>query len=100
VPSARKLDRPSYDEMIEMAGLGSGIIRIRSVRFAMRCGVPLRARSSLGTQRGTRVVRREDVMERWAVSGVTYSRDEAEIAVRALHDAFVDAGAANPVPER
>ncbi len=86
VPEARKLDRISYDEMIEMASLGAKVLQIRAVRFAMRYGVPLHVRSSFKPDEGTRVVREEEVMERLVVSGVTYNRDEAKIRVRGLKD--------------
>ncbi len=86
VPGARKLGRISYDEMIEMAGLGAKVLQIRAVRFAMRYGVPLHVRSSFKPDEGTRVVREEEVMERLVVSGVTYNRDEAKIRVRGLKD--------------
>jgi aspartate kinase len=77
VAAARKLDRISYDEMIEMASLGAGVLQIRSVRFAMRYGVPLHVRSSFGDGEGTWVVPEEEVMERLVVSGVTYNRNVA-----------------------
>jgi aspartate kinase len=86
VPTARKLDRISYDEMIEMASLGAKVLQIRAVRFAMRYGVPLHVRSSFKSDDGTRVGREEEVMERLVVSGVTYNRDEAKIRMRGLKD--------------
>jgi aspartate kinase len=86
VPSARKLERISYDEMIELASLGAKVLQTRSARFAMRYGVPLHVRSSFHGGDGTRVVREEEVMERLVVSGVTYNRDEAKIRVRGVKD--------------
>jgi aspartate kinase len=86
VPAARKLDRISYDEMIEMASLGAKVLQIRSVRFAMRYGVPLHVRSSFNTNEGTWVVTEEEIMEGLFVSGVTYNRDEAKIRVRGVKD--------------
>ncbi len=86
VPAARKLDRISYDEMIEMASLGAKVLQIRSVRFAMRYRVPLHVRSSFETVPGTWVVPEEEVMEELVVSGVTYNRDEAKIRVRGVKD--------------
>jgi aspartate kinase len=86
VPQARKLDRVSYDEMIEMASLGAKVLQIRSVRFAMRYGVPLHVRSSIKSDEGTWVVREEESMEGLVVSGVTYNRDEAKIRVRGVRD--------------
>ena len=86
VPAARKLDRISYDEMIEMASLGAKVLQIRSVRFAMRYGVPLHVRSSFKSDEGTWVVTEEEIMEGLFVSGVTYNRDEAKIRVRGVKD--------------
>ena len=86
VPTARKLDRISYGEMIEMASLGAKVLQIRSVRFAMRYRVPIHVRCSFKSDEGTWVVPEEEVMERLAVSGVTYNRDEAKIRVRRVKD--------------
>jgi aspartate kinase len=86
VPNARKLDRISFDEMIELASLGAKVLQIRSVLFAMRYGVPLHVRSSFEKTEGTWVVAEEEVMERLVVSGVTYNRKEAKIRVRGVKD--------------
>jgi aspartate kinase len=86
VAGAYKLDRISYDEMIELSSLGAKVLQTRSARFAMRYGVPLHVRSSYDEQEGTWVVREEEVMERLVVSGVTYNRDEAKIRVRGVKD--------------
>ncbi len=86
VPGARKLDRISYDEMIELSSLGAKVLQIRSARFAMRYGVPIHVRSSFEEAEGTWVVAEEEVMERLVVSGVTYNRNEAKIRVRGVKD--------------
>ena len=86
VPAARKLDRISHDEMLEMASLGAKVLQIRAVKFAMHYGVPLHVRSSFDTSEGTWVVPEEDVMEALVVSGVTYNRNEAKIRVRGVKD--------------
>jgi aspartate kinase len=86
VPSARKLDRISYDEMLELSSLGAKVLQIRSAGFAMRYGVPLHVRSSFDDSEGTWVVGEEEVMERLVVSGVTYNRNEAKIRVRGVKD--------------
>jgi aspartate kinase len=86
VPAARKLDRISYDEMIEMASLGAKVLQIRSVQFAMRYRVPLHVRSSFKLDEGTWVVPQEEVMESLFVSGVTYNRNEAKVRVRGVED--------------
>ncbi len=84
--SARKLDRISFEEMIEMASAGAKVLQIRAVKFAMHYGLPLHVRSSFEDEEGTWVTREDDVMERLVVSGVTYNRDEAKIRVHALRD--------------
>jgi aspartate kinase len=86
VSSARKLERISFDEMIEMASLGAKVLQIRSVRFAMRYGVPIHVRSSFHEGEGTWVVPEEEVMEGLVVSGVTYNRNEAKIRMRGVKD--------------
>ena len=86
VPNARKLDRISFDEMIELSSLGAKVLQTRSARFAMRYGVPLHVRSSFDEGEGTWVVAEEEVMERLVVSGVTYNRNEAKIRVRGVKD--------------
>lgn len=86
VPGARKLDRVSYDEMLELASLGAKVLQIRSVKFAMDFRVPLHVRSSFHDGEGTWVTPEEDVMERLVVSGVTYNNDEAKIRVKGVKD--------------
>ena len=86
VPTARKLDRISFDEMLEMASLGAKVLQVRSVKFAKRYGVPIHVRSSFEEGEGTWVTREEDVMERLVVSGVTFNRNEAKITLRSVKD--------------
>jgi aspartate kinase len=86
VPRARKLDRVSYDEMLEMASLGAKVLQIRSVKFGKRYGVPIHVRSTFSDEEGTWVVPESEVMERLVVSGVTYNRNEAEIRVFGVRD--------------
>jgi aspartate kinase len=86
VPAARKLDRVSFEEMLEMASLGAKVLQIRSVKFASQYGIPLHVRSSFHEGEGTWVVREEDVMERLVVSGVTYNRNESKIRVSGVKD--------------
>jgi aspartate kinase len=93
VPGAQKLDRISYDEMLELASLGSKVLQIRSVKFAMQYGMPIHVRSSFHDAEGTWVTREEDVMERLVVSGVTYNRNEAKIRVGGVKDTPGMAGA-------
>ncbi|OGP82213.1 MAG: aspartate kinase [Deltaproteobacteria bacterium RBG_13_65_10] len=86
VPTARKLDRVSYDEMLEMASLGAKVLQTRSVLFAKKYNVPIHVRSSFNESEGTLVTREEDIMEALVVSGVTYNRDEAKITVVGVPD--------------
>jgi len=86
VPAARKLDRISFEEMLEMASLGAKALQIRSVKFAMHYGIPIHVRSSFHDGEGTWVVREEDVMERLVVSGVTYNRSETKVRVSGVKD--------------
>ena len=85
-PHARKLERISYDEMLELASLGAKVLQIRSVEFAKRYGVPLHVRSTFTDTEGTRVVEEEASMEDVLVSGVTYDRDEAKITLVRVPD--------------
>jgi aspartate kinase len=86
VSGARKLARVSYEEMLELASLGAKVLQIRSVKFAMRYGIPIHVRSSFTQDEGTWVVREEDVMEKLVVSGVTYNRSEAKIRIAGVKD--------------
>jgi aspartate kinase len=85
---ARRLDKISYDEMLEMASLGAKVLQIRSVEFAKKYNVPILVKSSLVEGQGTLVCREEDMMtmERVVVSGVTYSKNEAKITVNKVPD--------------
>ncbi len=85
-PQARKIDRISYEEMLEMASLGAKVLEIRSVEFAMRYRMPLHVRSSFTDAPGTMVVEEDASMENVLVSGVTYSKDEARITITKVPD--------------
>ena len=84
--SARKLDRISYDEMLEMASLGAKVLQIRAVEFAKKFDVPVHVRSSFKEEEGTMVVEEETDMERVVVSGITYSKNEARITLTKVPD--------------
>jgi aspartate kinase len=85
VPSARKLDQITYDEMLELATLGAGVLHNRSVELAKKQGVQLVVRSSLNTSEGT-VVKEDAKMEKMLVSGVAADKDTARIALIGLKD--------------
>jgi aspartate kinase len=86
VPTARKIDRISYEEMLELSSLGAKVLQLRSVEFGMNYRVPIHVRSSFDESEGTWVVGEEAYMEQVVVSGVTVARDEAKITVRNLPD--------------
>jgi aspartate kinase len=86
VPSARKVERISYEEMLELASLGAKVLQIRSVELGMKYGVRIHVRSSFSDVEGTWVVPEEQSMEKVVVSGVTASRDEAKITCEDLPD--------------
>ncbi len=85
-PAACKLDRVSYDEMLESASLGAKVLQIRSVEFAKRYQVPLHVRSSFADVEGTWVVQEERKMEDVLVSEVTLDRDEAKVTLQRVPD--------------
>ena len=81
VPRARKLDRISYEEMLEMAALGAKVLHSRSVEFAMRYRMPLRVLSTFSEDPGTLVTEEDRTMEQMVVSGVTLDRNQAQVVV-------------------
>ncbi|MCR4838449.1 MAG: aspartate kinase [Eubacterium sp.] len=85
VKTARKLDQVTYDEMLELATLGAGVLHNRSVELAKKYGVQLVVRSSLNTNEGT-VVKEGHKMEKMIVSGVACDTDAARVAVIGLKD--------------
>ena len=92
VPTARKIDRISYEEMLELASLGAKVLQIRSVEMGMRYGVPIHVRSSFSDAPGTWVVPEETAMEKVVVAGVTVAKDEAKITCEDLPDSSGIAG--------
>ena len=86
VPDARKLDRVSYDEMLEMASLGAKVLQSRSVEFAKKLDVAVHVRSTFKRDPGTLVTREESGMEEVVVTGVTHDRDQAKISILRVPD--------------
>jgi aspartate kinase len=86
VPHARKLERISYDEMLELASLGAKVLQIRSVEFAKRYRVPVHVRTSFGDGDGTLVVGEDKLMEDVLVSGVAHDRDQAKVTLLRVPD--------------
>ncbi len=86
VPSARRLDRITDEEMLEMASLGAKVLQIRSVEFAGKYKVPLRVLSSFEDGPGTLITYEENEMEAPLISGIAFNRDEAKLTVRGVPD--------------
>ncbi len=84
--AARKLDRISYEEMLELASLGAKVLQIRSVEFAMKYAVPLWVKSSFTDDPGTLVCAEDAAMEDVVVSGIAHDLNEARVAVRQVPD--------------
>jgi len=85
-PHARKLDRITFEEMLEMASLGAKVLQTRSVAMAMRHNVNLQVRSSFTDAPGTFVVDEDSIVEQEKISGIAYSPDEAKITIQGLPD--------------
>jgi aspartate kinase len=86
VPKARRLERITFEEMLEMASLGSKVLQIRSVEFAGKYNVPLRVLSSFEEGEGTLITFEEESMEKAKISGIAFSRDEAKLSVLGVPD--------------
>jgi len=90
VPDARRLDRITFEEMLEMASLGSKVLQIRSVEFAGKHNVPLRVLSTFQEGLGTLITFEEafevDPMEKVLISGIAFNRDEAKVTVLGVPD--------------
>jgi len=85
-PKARKLSRITFEEMLEMASLGSKVLQIRSVEFAGKYKVPLRVLSSFGEGDGTLISFEEETVESAQIAGIAFSRDEAKLTVLGVPD--------------
>ena len=81
VPNARKLNKIAYEEMLEMASLGAKVLQIRSVEMAMKYNIPVQVLSSFKDLPGSLLVNEEEVVERRLITGVTYSRNEAQLTL-------------------
>ena len=86
VPQARRLDRITFEEMLEMASLGSKVLQIRSVSFAGRYNVPLRVLSSFEEGEGTLITYEDEKMEQALISGIAFNRDEAKLTILGVPD--------------
>jgi aspartate kinase len=90
VPKARRLDKVSFEEMLEMASLGAKVLQVRSVEVAMVHNVKTYVRSSFDDpadpKQGTLICDEEDIVEKQVVTGIAFSRDEAQITLRKVAD--------------
>jgi len=86
IKKAKKLDKISYDEMLEMASLGAKVLHGRAVEFAKRYNVPVVVRSSFNNNPGTLVTKEDKDMEKIVVSGVTYDKDQVRITIMGVPD--------------
>lgn len=85
-PKARKLDRITFEEMLEMASLGSKVLQIRAVEFAGKYKVPLRVLSSFDEGAGTLITLEEESVEDAKIAGIAFNRDEAKLTVLGVPD--------------
>ncbi|HEY2370537.1 MAG TPA: aspartate kinase, partial [Polyangiaceae bacterium] len=85
-PSARKISRISYEEMLELASLGAKVLQIRSVEIAMKYGVPVHVRTSFNDSEGTWVTREDKSLEDVVVAGIAYDKGEARVSLVGFED--------------
>ncbi|MFT6625304.1 MAG: aspartate kinase [Cycloclasticus sp.] len=85
-PKARRLDKITFEEMLEMASLGSKILQIRSVEFAGKYNVPLRVLSTFVEGEGTLITYEDEEMEKALISGIAFNRDEAKVTLEGVPD--------------
>lgn len=86
VSNARRIDRIAYEEMLEMASLGSKVLQIRSVEFASKYNVTLRVLSTFEDGPGTLITAEDESMEQVLISGIAHNRDEAKLTIRGVPD--------------
>jgi len=86
VPQARRLERLTFEEMLEMASLGAKVLQIRSVEFASKYNVPVRVLSSFEEGNGTLITSEEGAMEQALISGIAFNRDEAKLTIVGVPD--------------
>jgi aspartate kinase len=83
---ARKLERISYEEMLEMASMGAKVLHLRAVEFGMKYNVPIMVLSSFIDAPGTLVTREDEAMEKVVVSGITYNKNEGRVTITNVPD--------------
>lgn len=85
-PKAKKLDKISYDEMLELSSLGAKVLQNRSVELAKKLGVVIEAKSSFNENPGTIITKEEDIMEKPLVSGIALDKNQARVSLRGVVD--------------
>ncbi|MCL2155357.1 MAG: aspartate kinase [Leptospirales bacterium] len=86
ISAAKKLNEISYDEMLELARLGAGVLHSRAVEFAKNFKIRLHVRSSFSLENGTIVMPTEEMVEEYIISGITVKQDEAKVTIRDIPD--------------
>jgi aspartate kinase len=86
VPRAKKLEKISYEEMLELASVGAKVLQTRSVELAMKARVRIQVLSSFEDKPGSLVVDEDEIVEQPVVSGIAYSRDDAKVTLRRVPD--------------
>jgi aspartate kinase len=86
ISTAKKLNKISYDEMLELARLGAGVLHSRAVEFAKKFKIRLHVRSSFSLGNGTIVMPVEEIVEEYIISGITMKQDEAKVTIRHIPD--------------
>ena len=100
VPKARKINKISHEEMLELASVGAKVLQTRSVEIAMNYGVRLQVLSSFEDKPGTLVVSEEEIVEEQVVTGIAFTRDEAKISLAEVKDIpGLSAAIFNPLAE-
>ena len=100
VPDARRIERISYEEMLELAGQGARVVHLRAVEFGAKYNLPIRVLSSFSPGTGTLICREDEHLEAPVVAGIAFNRDEAELTVTGLPDSPGSAvGVLKPVSE-
>ncbi len=83
---AKKLDRISYEEMLEMSSMGAKVLQIRSVEFAKKYNVPVQVLSTFSNEPGTMIVQEDSMMESVLVSGIAFDKDQARVTIMEVPD--------------
>ena len=86
IPVAKKIDKISYDEMLELSSLGAKVMQSSAVQTAMMYDIPLEVRSTFTSRKGTKIFEKENIDYSKSVTGVTYSKDDAKITIIGVED--------------